>query len=500
AVPQALPGVPAAADHGEQRQARHARGGRDRLPDRAHLLGRAGDQRAAFLPPAHPPGDPPHPLRLHRRRTGPEPAGAAPRHAPRQRVRADRGPRLRQDTRGGQGRGHARRPRPPSRVPGQPPLEHDPRRAAHPGDPRQARRALRAQRVHPGRDLGRRLVRSVGGRAGQGARPAHHPGAREPDRAHPRPRQLHQPPHPALSEDEVTDMNAEQLQRMKTHRGFIAALDQSGGSTPGALRAYGVKDTAWSTEEEMFAVVHQMRTRIITSPSFTGERILGAILFENTMDRAIAGQPTADYLWNTKRIVPFLKVDKGLAAEASGVQLMKPMPGLDALLARAKAKRIFGTKMRSVVKQANSAGIKDIVAQQFDVARQIIAADLVPIVEPEVDIHCPEKARAEELLKATILEALDGLPAGRLVMLKLTLPDKDDLYADLVAHPKVVRVVALSGGYSREEGNARLRRNHGVVASFSRALVEGLSAQQSDAEYNALLDASIQSIFEASIT
>jgi Fructose-1,6-bisphosphate aldolase len=295
-------------------------------------------------------------------------------------------------------------------------------------------------------------------------------------------------------------MNAEQLQRMKTHPGFIAALDQSGGSTPGALRVYGVKDTAWSTEEEMFDVVHQMRTRIITSPSFTGERILGAILFENTMDRAIAGQPTADYLWNTKRIVPFLKVDKGLAPEASGVQLMKPMPGLDALLARAKAKRIFGTKMRSVVKQANSAGIKDVVAQQFDVARQIIAADLVPIVEPEVDIHCPEKARAEELLKATILEALDGLPAGRLVMLKLTLPDKDDLYADLVAHPKVVRVVALSGGYSREEGNARLRRNHGVVASFSRALVEGLSAQQSDAEYNALLDASIQSIFEASIT
>jgi fructose-bisphosphate aldolase, class I len=295
-------------------------------------------------------------------------------------------------------------------------------------------------------------------------------------------------------------MNAEQLQKMKTHRGFIAALDQSGGSTPSALRAYGVKDTAWSTEEEMFAVVHQMRTRIITSPSFTGERILAAILFENTMDRAIAGQPTADYLWNTKRIVPFLKVDKGLVAEASGVQLMKPMAGLDALLARAKAKRIFGTKMRSVVKQANGAGIKDVVAQQFDVARQIIGADLVPIVEPEVDIHCPEKARAEELLEAAIHEALDGLPAGQLVMLKLTLPDKDDLYADFVAHPKVVRVVALSGGYSREEGNARLRRNHGVVASFSRALVEGLSAQQSDAEYNALLDASIQSIFEASIT
>ncbi len=287
---------------------------------------------------------------------------------------------------------------------------------------------------------------------------------------------------------------------MKTHPGFIAALDQSGGSTPSALRAYGIKENAWSSEAEMFAIVHQMRTRIMTSPCFTGERIIGAILFENTIDRDVEGQPTADYLWNVKRVVPFLKVDKGLAAEKSGVQLMKPMPELSALLDKAKAKRIFGTKMRSFVKQANGAGIKDIVAQQFEVARQIIAADLVPIVEPEVDIHCLEKAKAEDLLKAAILEELKRLPVGQLVMLKLTLPEKDDLYAEFVAHPKVVRVVALSGGYSREEGNERLRRNHGVVASFSRALVEGLSAQQSDAEYNARLDASVRSIFEASNT
>ena len=292
----------------------------------------------------------------------------------------------------------------------------------------------------------------------------------------------------------------EQLAKMRTHPGFIAALDQSGGSTPGALRAYGIKEDAWSNEEQMFAIVHQMRTRIITSPVFTGDRILGAILFENTMDRDVEGQPTADYLWNVKRIVPFLKVDKGLAAESRGVQLMKPMPELAALLDRANAKRIFGTKMRSFIKQANGAGIKDIVTQQFEVARQIIAAGLVPIVEPEVDIHCPQKAEAEELLKSAIVAELDALPADDLVMLKLTLPEKDDLYAELVSHPKVVRVVALSGGYTREEGNRRLRRNHGVVASFSRALVEGLSARQSDAEYNALLDASIQSIFEASNT
>ena len=292
----------------------------------------------------------------------------------------------------------------------------------------------------------------------------------------------------------------EQLEKMKTHPGFIAALDQSGGSTPHALRDYGIREDAWSNEDEMFAIVHQMRTRIITSPRFTGDRILAAILFENTMDRSIEGLPTADYLWNVKRVVPFLKVDKGLAVEKSGVQLMKPMPDLAALLDRAKAKRIFGTKMRSVIKQANGAGIKDIVTQQFEAARQIIAADLVPIVEPEVDIHCPEKAKAEALLKATILAELDALAAGDLVMLKLTLPEEDNLYAECVAHPKVVRVVALSGGYTREEANERLRRNHGVVASCSRALVEGLSAGQSDVEYNSLLDASIESIFEASNT
>jgi fructose-bisphosphate aldolase class I len=292
----------------------------------------------------------------------------------------------------------------------------------------------------------------------------------------------------------------EQLQKMKTQPGFIAALDQSGGSTPNALRAYGIKEGAWSNEDEMFAIVHQMRTRIMTSPAFDAQRILGAILFENTTDRDIEGQPTADYLWNVKRVVPFLKVDKGLAPEKGGVQLMKPMPELSALLDKARAKRIFGTKMRSFIKQADGAGIKDIVAQQFEIARQIIAADLVPIVEPEVDIHCPEKVKAEELLKAAVLEELEGLPAGQLVMLKLTLPEKDDLYADFVRHPKVVRVVALSGGYTQKEGNERLRRNHGVVASFSRALVEGLSAQQSDAEYNARLDASIQRIFEASNT
>jgi fructose-bisphosphate aldolase class I len=293
---------------------------------------------------------------------------------------------------------------------------------------------------------------------------------------------------------------AEQLQKMKTQPGFIAALDQSGGSTPNALRAYGIKEDAWANETEMFAIVHQMRTRIMTSPSFTGERILAAILFENTVDRNVEGQPTADYLWNVKRVVPFLKVDKGLATEKDGVQLLKPIPELPALLDKANAKHIFGTKMRSFVKQADGAGIKEIVTQQFEVARQIIAADLVPIIEPEVDIHCPEKAKAEELLKTAIFEELNRLPAGQLVMLKLTLPEKDDLYAEFVKHPKVVRVVALSGGYTREEGNRRLRRNHGVVASFSRALVEGLTAQQSDAEYNALLDASIQSIFEASNT
>ena len=296
------------------------------------------------------------------------------------------------------------------------------------------------------------------------------------------------------------DSNEQQLQQMKTYPSFIAALDQSGGSTPGALRLYGIKEGAWSNEDEMFGIVHQMRTRMITSPSFTGERIIGAIVFENTMDRDIEGQPTADYLWNVKRVVPFLKVDKGLAAEKDGVQLMKPMPALAALLEKAKAKRIFGTKMRSVIKEASGAGIKDIVNQQFELAAQIIAAELLPIVEPEVDIHCPEKAKAEALLKAAILEKLNQLPAGQLVMLKLTLPEQDNFYADFVKHPKVLRVVALSGGFSREEANDRLRRNHGIIASFSRALAEGLSAQQSDAEFHAMLDKSIQSIFEASNT
>jgi fructose-bisphosphate aldolase class I len=293
-------------------------------------------------------------------------------------------------------------------------------------------------------------------------------------------------------------LNEQQLQKLKSHPGFVAALDQSGGSTPKALALYGIKEGSWSNEDEMFAIVHQMRTRMITSPSFTGERIIGAILFENTMDREIDGQPTADYLWNVKRVVPFLKVDKGLDAEKEGVQLMKPMPALAALLEKAKSKRIFGTKMRSFIKQANAAGIKEIVNQQFDLAAQIIAAELIPIVEPEVDIRCPEKAKAEALLKAAIFEKLNQLPAGQLVMLKLTLPEQDNFYADFVKHPKVLRVVALSGGYSREEANNRLRRNHGIIASFSRALAEGLSAQQSDAEFNAMLDKSIQSIFKAS--
>ena len=292
--------------------------------------------------------------------------------------------------------------------------------------------------------------------------------------------------------------NEEQLQKIKTGPGFIAALDQSGGSTPKALRLYGIPENSWSSDEEMFVIVHQMRTRIVTSPGFTGERIIGAILFENTMDREIERQPTADYLWNVKRVVPFLKVDQGLAAEKDGVQLMKLIPSLATLLDKARAKRIFGTKMRSVIKQADEAGIKNVVIQQFEIARQIISANLVPIIEPEIDIHCPEKGKAERLLKAGILEKVNELPVGQFVMLKLTLPEQNDFYAELVKHPKVLRVVALSGGYSREEANNRLRKNHGVVASFSRALVEGLTAQQSDAEFNAMLDKSIQSIFDAS--
>ena len=292
----------------------------------------------------------------------------------------------------------------------------------------------------------------------------------------------------------------EQQQKIAAAPGFIAALDQSGGSTPKALGLYGITPDAWSNDDEMFAVVHEMRTRIITSPAFNGERIIAAILFENTMDREIEGQPTADYLWNVKNVVPILKVDKGLADESDGVQLMKPMPDLDALLAKARAKNIFGTKMRSVIKQANPKGISQIVKQQFGVGKQIIAAGLVPIIEPEVDIHCPDKAKAEELLKAGILSELDALDDDQTVMLKLTLPEQDNFYRECIDHPRVLKVVALSGGYSREEANDRLRRNQGMVASFSRALAEGLTAQQSDDEFNAMLDASVQSIFDASNT
>lgn len=292
----------------------------------------------------------------------------------------------------------------------------------------------------------------------------------------------------------------QQKEKFRTQNGFIAALDQSGGSTPKALRLYGIAENAWSGEDEMYKLVHDMRTRIITSPAFNGNRILAAILFENTMDRDIEGRPTAEYLWDVKKVVPILKVDKGLADEANGVQLMKPMPDLDKLLARAKAKGIFGTKMRSVIKQANRDGIQAVVDQQFEVGRQIVDAGLVPIIEPEVDIKCPDKAAAESMLKAALMTALDQLPAGKLVMLKLTLPEQDDLYADCIRHPNVLKVVALSGGYSREEANSRLARQHGMVASFSRALTEGLSAQQSDTEFNAMLDAAIEGIYQASIT
>ncbi len=292
----------------------------------------------------------------------------------------------------------------------------------------------------------------------------------------------------------------QQKDKIKTQDGFIAALDQSGGSTPKALAIYGVSDDAWSNDEEMFAVVHAMRTRIITSEAFNGDRILAAILFENTMDRDIEGQPTADYLWNVKRIVPILKVDKGLADEADGVQLMKPMPGLAELLNKAKTKGIFGTKMRSVIKQASKSGVAAVVAQQFEVGRQIIAAGLVPIIEPEVDIHCPDKAAAEALLKQNLLAELDRLGDDQTVMLKLTLPETDNFYAECVRHPRVLKVVALSGGYSRAEANARLARNNGVVASFSRALSEGLKAQQTDTDFNRVLDQSIAEIVAASKT
>ncbi|MGV3759152.1 MAG: fructose bisphosphate aldolase [Actinomycetota bacterium] len=288
--------------------------------------------------------------------------------------------------------------------------------------------------------------------------------------------------------------------KVKAGKGFIAALDQSGGSTPKALRLYGIEEDQYSGEAEMFDRIHEMRSRIITSPAFNGDRILGAILFEMTMDRQIEGRDTAEYLWQEKQVVPFLKVDKGLADEADGAQVMKPIPDLDDLLARAKAKGVFGTKMRSVIKLADPAGVDAVVDQQFEIGRQILAAGLVPIIEPEVDIKSPQKAEAEALLKAAILRQLESIVDGQVIMLKLTLPEADDFYEELVQHPKVLKVVALSGGYTREEANERLARNHGVVASFSRALTEGLTAQQSDDEFNAALDASIKSIYEASLT
>lgn len=291
----------------------------------------------------------------------------------------------------------------------------------------------------------------------------------------------------------------QQQQKIRNGKGFIAALDQSGGSTPKALAQYGVSESAWTSEEGMYDVVHQMRTRIITSPAFN-ERLIGAILFENTMDRDILGKPTPTYLWEVKGIVPFLKVDKGLAEEKNGMQVMKPMPGLDALLARAKAKNVFGTKMRSVIKKADAAGINEVVKQQFEFGKQILAAGLMPIIEPEVDIKTPNKEQAEEMLKAAIQKELAALGPNQQVMLKLTIPTKANLYADLISNPKVLRVVALSGGYPREEANALLAKNNGLTASFSRALAEGLSAQQSDADFNKTLDATMDGIYRASIT
>jgi len=294
--------------------------------------------------------------------------------------------------------------------------------------------------------------------------------------------------------------NQDQLAQMKTGKGFIAALDQSGGSTPKALAAYGVDADAWSTEDEMFDLIHAMRARIATAPAFTGDKVIGAILFEMTMEREIAGKPAAAFLWQERRVVPFLKVDKGLADEANGCQVMKPMPDLDALLDRAVAAGIFGTKMRSVINQADPAGVKAVVAQQFEVGKQIVAKGLVPIIEPEVNINCPDKAAAEDLLLAELTAQLDALAPDQLVMLKLTLPTKTNLYAPLIAHPNVVRVVALSGGYARDEANALLAENNGMIASFSRALTEGLSAQMSDDDFNAAIAASIDGIYQASIT
>jgi len=294
-------------------------------------------------------------------------------------------------------------------------------------------------------------------------------------------------------------MNTEQFEKAKNGSGFIAALDQSGGSTPKALKLYGIAEDAYSGDEQMFDLVHEMRTRIITSPVFDGDRIMGAILFEMTMDRTIEGRPSADYLWNVKNVVPFLKIDKGLADEDQGAQMMKPMPGLDALLDRAVENGIFGTKERSVIKLPG-AGLDAVVEQQFEVAQQVLAKGLVPIIEPEVDIHSPRKAEAEDQLKAALLDGVNKLADDQAVMLKLTLPDTDNLYSELVAHPKVVRVVALSGGYNRADACEKLARNNGVIASFSRALTEGLTAQQSDQEFNATLDAAIAEIAKASST
>jgi fructose-bisphosphate aldolase class I len=295
-------------------------------------------------------------------------------------------------------------------------------------------------------------------------------------------------------------VNDDMLQKVRTGSGFIAALDQSGGSTPKALGLYGIGEDAWSTEEEMFDLMHAMRTRIVTSPSFDGDRVLGAILFEQTMDRDIEGVGSAEYLWSRKRVVPLLKVDKGLADVADGAQLMKPIPGLRELCERAVGLGVFGTKMRSVIALANPAGIDGVVAQQFEFAGEIIDSGLVPIIEPEVDIHSPDKAQAEELLRMAIALRLDGLADDHLVMLKLSIPTVDDFYADLIAHPKVLRVVALSGGYPRDEANERLARNHGMIASFSRALTEGLSAEQSDEEFDATLSQTIDGIYAASLT
>ncbi len=295
-------------------------------------------------------------------------------------------------------------------------------------------------------------------------------------------------------------MNTRQHERMCSGNGFIAALDQSGGSTPKALRLYGIEESAYSGENQMYDMIHQMRSRIITSPSFTSDRILAAILFEQTMDRDITGMPTATYLWEEKGIVPILKIDKGLAPEADGVQLMKPFPELDKLLERGVAKGIYGTKERSVIKAANPAGIRAIAAQQFDWGRQVLSHGLVPILEPEVDIKAPDKAKCEELLKAELIANLDGIPDGQQVIFKLTIPSEDGFYSDLIAHPKTARVVALSGGYRRDEACEKLSRNAGMIASFSRALTEGLTAQQSDAEFNAMLKTAVDKIYEASIT